>query len=368
MNHKDPDYSKNDAEPSHKRKCPKRDENNDIIEENMNLHANHPISVQSEEDCGLLTAKSSKTLSKEDTISQHPQKDKANIVSSHYNKIPPGTLDSRDSKLAINIRKMNNFIKSVLINKYSENSVLDIACGKGGDLKKYYKNNFKEYMGVDIANLSIEEAKNRSRGLGNKMVATFKVQDCFGENFSLGKKYDLVSCQFSLHYAFINATTVNTTLSNFCRHASKNIILTIPDASCLFRRKARHGIEFGNKFYQCCFKEIEKSDPDTRQRLECGCNNNRIKDEEKNYGLPYDFTLIDSVKECEEYIINAEILINKLESHGFKMIEHKNFIDFFNENYNKKREIFKRIMHEVSLTEEELNVVRLYSILVFKKD
>ena len=155
-------------------------------------------------------------------------------------------------------------------------------------------------------------------------------------------------------------------LSNICRHATKHVILTIPDVSCLLRRKSRFGKKFGNQFHELEFKEQEKSKPHDRKALECGCENIKIDNEEQNYGLPYDFTLKDSVGECEEYIIHTDVLIKKFESHGLKMIEHKNFINFFNDNYKDYRQLHDRMVRHL-LTEEELDVVRIYCVLVFER-
>ena len=69
-------------------------------------------------------------------------------------------------------RSFNNWTKSMLINEYMDKirraegfrgqvSVLDLGCGKGGDLTKWHKAKVDHVVGVDIAATSIEQCKDR---------------------------------------------------------------------------------------------------------------------------------------------------------------------------------------------------------------
>ncbi|KAH8045552.1 mRNA (guanine-N7-)-methyltransferase [Aureococcus anophagefferens] len=49
-------------------------------------------------------------------------------------------------------------------------SVLDLACGKGGDLSKWANAKPTNYVGVDIAKQSLDDAAGRLRGMGNKLA------------------------------------------------------------------------------------------------------------------------------------------------------------------------------------------------------
>ncbi|XP_047260124.1 mRNA cap guanine-N7 methyltransferase 1-like, partial [Capsicum annuum] len=52
-------------------------------------------------------------------------------------------------------------IKSVLIQLYTKrgDAVLDLACGKGGDLIKWDKAKIGYYVGIDIANGSVSSCR-----------------------------------------------------------------------------------------------------------------------------------------------------------------------------------------------------------------
>ena len=68
------------------------------------------------------------------------------------------------------MRNFNNWIKSMLIQEYvtklqsggtSGLKVLDLGCGKGGDLLKWSKSRTDHVVGLDIAETSIQQAKER---------------------------------------------------------------------------------------------------------------------------------------------------------------------------------------------------------------
>src|SRR5690348_1752977 len=62
-------------------------------------------------------------------------------IAAHYNSIIQKSVSQRNLSRIIGLKSFNNWVKSVLINEYcisnNKATVLDICCGKGGDLKKY---------------------------------------------------------------------------------------------------------------------------------------------------------------------------------------------------------------------------------------
>jgi mRNA (guanine-N7-)-methyltransferase len=58
--------------------------------------------------------------------------------------------------------------------------VLDIGCGKGGDLQKWQKAKIKEYIALDIAIMSVNAAEKRWTELrGERFDAKFFQLDCY---------------------------------------------------------------------------------------------------------------------------------------------------------------------------------------------
>lgn len=131
------------------------------------------------------------------------------VVKAHYNdKRELGkTWRKTDSRIK-GLRSFNNWVKSTIIQKFSPNddfdptraapryresqiAILDMGCGKGGDLLKW-KSAPQEvgfYVGVDTADVSIDHAKERyesmiresrgRRGARPIFQAEFHVMDCW---------------------------------------------------------------------------------------------------------------------------------------------------------------------------------------------
>ena len=101
-------------------------------------------------------------------------------VASHYNNRPNQDRQTREESPIAQLRKFNNWIKSVLINLYCKkgDKVFDIAGGKvkkkkspfftvfhfsqkGGDLLKYKKVGISHYILADVAEVSVKHGKER---------------------------------------------------------------------------------------------------------------------------------------------------------------------------------------------------------------
>ena len=88
-----------------------------------------------------------------------------------------GTNDAaRVDSETIFVRVFNNFIKTLLIQEYSfaiggpgatNLSVLDLCCGKGGDLKKWSRQRIAHYVGCDLSPNLVNEAQRRYNEMHN---------------------------------------------------------------------------------------------------------------------------------------------------------------------------------------------------------
>jgi len=83
-----------------------------------------------------------------------------------YNRRTNQDRNSRNNSPIKPLRDFNNWIKKVLIHKYvpTKSVVLDLCCGKGGDLFKYHFRNVKSVVGVDIARSSLLDCIERYNG------------------------------------------------------------------------------------------------------------------------------------------------------------------------------------------------------------
>ena len=122
--------------------------------------------------------------------------------------------ESRESvqKMTEHVRKESNRAKRTLIEQGVGNSknirVLDLACGKGGDLWKWRDNGCAQYVGIDSSEYSIEEARERAAKVN--FSTRFEVLDLRREcdwASTFGGMFDILSIQFALHYLFSSEKT-----------------------------------------------------------------------------------------------------------------------------------------------------------------
>ena len=98
-------------------------------------------------------------------------------AASFYNTLKRDRGTQHETRI-YHMRRFNNWVKSELIRKAATASrppggplsVLDLACGKGGDLSKWANAKPTNYVGVDIAKQSLDDAAGRLRGMGGKLA------------------------------------------------------------------------------------------------------------------------------------------------------------------------------------------------------
>ncbi|KAK4166504.1 mRNA capping enzyme-domain-containing protein [Cladorrhinum sp. PSN259] len=205
--------------------------------------------------------------------SSYRNHDDHDVVRAHYNAVPERGRDWRKTDSRIKgLRSFNNWVKSCIIQKFSPEEdqtpgsherraysdkkllVLDIGCGKGGDLGKWQQapQKVELYVGLDPADVSIDQARDRYRsmldrgghgGRGGRgggrynqrpqprlFDARFHVQDCYAHpigdldivrqvgyttsSVSSHRGFDVVSMMFCMHYAFETEAKARQMLQN----------------------------------------------------------------------------------------------------------------------------------------------------------
>lgn len=261
----------------------------------------------------------------------------ANVVAAHYNTLEDKGLDERLKSRIFYMRNFNNWIKSMLINEYlnqikdnmrhnSPIRVMDMCCGKGGDLLKWKKGNISYLICTDIASVSLEQCESRykemcsrsqrDRNAGRVYKSEFIPGDC--TKFRLREKYsdpsmklDLVSCQFAFHYSFESLPQAECMLQNAaeCLQPGGFFIGTIPDANEILSRQRKSGkTSFGNDVYQINF-QCETAPP-------------------LLFGAKYNFHL-DGVVDCPEFLVHFDTFVKLAKKHGLQLVRKEKFADFY---------------------------------------
>lgn len=144
----------------------------------------------------------------------------------------------RKQSSIINLRTFHNWTKRELLNQTCSTlksetnqqiTLLDLSCGKAGDLNKWYDNKIMYVVGFDIDSASIDEARSRYTQLINnlkrkniKQLPTYEfyVMDLSDKNnlpkiakLLNQKKFNIVSCQFAIHYFFKNESSLMTLMT-----------------------------------------------------------------------------------------------------------------------------------------------------------
>ncbi|KAL5038306.1 mRNA cap guanine-N7 methyltransferase [Batrachochytrium dendrobatidis] len=293
------------------------------------------------------------------------------VVQSHYNARPDKGIEGRQTSAILSLKNFNNWIKSVLINLFAPSypkgiKILDMCCGKGGDLQKWKRLRVNQVVGLDIADVSIEQARTRyNQGTSQHYPASFYAVDCFSSavgDILKGKLFDLCSIQFALHYSFETEKQARQAIYNISSHLHSGGILigTIPNADLIYKRlmeAVRIGetqgqttgpYTFGNSIYSITFES-------TTPTL---------------FGHKYQFALADAIDDCPEYLINYSTLKKLAAEYQLEPIMWKPFHNFYQDECVKNIELLERMRifnHQGTISSDEWEAIGIYSVFAFQK-
>ncbi|RUP47727.1 guanine-N(7)-methyltransferase domain-containing protein [Jimgerdemannia flammicorona] len=288
--------------------------------------------------------------------------DSGSLVAGHYNDRPNVDVHQREESKILRLKNFNNWTKSVLIAHYCKRdySVLDMGCGKGGDIQKWGLAKIKEYVGADIADVSIKQAQERYRDRPPGYPATFLALDCYSVRFPIpaqfithpqnifhpmspyislhssfrqnslapllppNQTFDLVSMQFCLHYSFETEAKARQMLTNVTSNMVSGgwFIGTIPEANWIVKRLRgvpREGdpalpeaertepLKFGNSIYSIRFEQPEPFG---------------------KFGCKYWFHLEDAV-DCPEYLVHFPTFQSLASEYGLELRLKTGFHEFY---------------------------------------
>ncbi|OBZ75503.1 mRNA cap guanine-N7 methyltransferase [Grifola frondosa] len=310
------------------------------------------------------------------------------IVVEHYNTRPDVGVTQRQDSPIIGLKSFNNWVKSVLITRFAypalmdspngqgrpgtgrgtRGRVLDMGCGKGGDLTKWSKAKVADYVGLDIAAVSIEQAQMRhASARGSRFTATFFALDCYAHVLSdvlpaplLSTPFDVVSMQFCMHYAFESEKKARTMLQNVAGWLRRGgvFIGTIPDAEQLLDRldalpKDAKELSFGNSVYKIRFED----------------RTNR-----PTFGHKYWFFLQDAVDDVPEYVVQWDNFVKLAAEFDLQPVYKKEFHQVFEEHHEHSEfgPLLERMRvvdanGESQMDEDQWEAANIYIAFAFEK-
>nr|XP_046273181.1 mRNA cap guanine-N7 methyltransferase isoform X2 [Scatophagus argus]XP_046273182.1 mRNA cap guanine-N7 methyltransferase isoform X2 [Scatophagus argus] len=260
-------------------------------------------------------------------------------VASHYNSLQEVGLAARSRSRIFFMRNFNNWLKSVLIGEILEQvrragsqrlSVLDLGCGKGGDLLKWRRGGISHLVCADIAGVSVDQCQSRYEDMKKKSHANEKIfsaqfitADCTKEVLSEKLDdpqlmFDVCSCQFVYHYSFESEQKADMMLRNACERLKPGgfFIGTTPDAFELVKRlEASDSLTFGNEVFKVSF-ESKGSYPLFR--------------------CQYHFSLEDVV-DVPEFLVYFPLFEHMAKRYNMRLVLKQRFSEFFQEKVKKEQ-------------------------------
>ena len=262
--------------------------------------------------------------------------------------------------------------------------VLDIGCGKGGDLGKWQQapQAVELYVGLDPADISIEQARERyrqmaSRGGGGRggrggrgggynrpsprlFQGEFYVQDCYGEQIDKvslvrdvgfdgsggpsrfgGGGFDVVAMMFCMHYAFETEAKARQMLKNVAGALKKGgrLIGCIPSSDVLSEGVRKFNERMAPKSKNEANGDDKEDDGEieegeAEETAAWGNDVYRVRFPGKTpadgifrppFGWKYNFFLHEAVEEVPEYVVPWEAFRALAEDYNLEMQYHKSF-------------------------------------------
>lgn len=292
-----------------------------------------------------------------------PGDDFASEVAKHYNEVEQLPISERSKSDIIDLRKFNNAMKSMMhfiafkfaSTNASDSSekfrILDLGCGKGGDLPKFLRNNRVQLIaGFDIADVSIEQCKERFSDLvkahrSGSIRGEFVVADLTREDISeklnelgINEKFNIASSQFSLHYSFESYEQAVRYLSNASKNLKKGgvFIGSYPDGPKLLKLARESGTKGKYEVEDIMSIEFPPESLTNPQP----------------FGTKYNFKLKDVV-DCPEFLVHPLVLD--------KLLQHLGLFQIFDRSFEEQleKELLKgsnvRAIRELIIAHKALN-------------
>ncbi len=215
----------------------------------------------------------------------------------------------RQEAVFYNMRRFHNWIKRSLISLYSNNNdtLLDLACGKGGDIQKWVDNNIKKVQGYDIDEESIQEANKRrdkviSKPTSKNFNFAFEVKDLSKEKIVTDTFFDISTCFFAIHYFYKKKEVLQFFIRNHLNNLKEDgvFIFTTLDSQRL--------------------KDIDYTFISKNLTIKKGVDKGI-------FGKKIDVYIKDCVldKETTEYVVDYDTTIDIFTKEGFSLIETYTF-------------------------------------------
>lgn len=246
----------------------------------------------------------------------------------------------------------NLFIKQYLISpapKYTSGKrIVDLACGKAGDLHRYQKSGASFVVGIDIDRdnilnpkdgairryLDLRQRKTEMRFLladcGKDLFASDTkgdeqsrklFDDLFGERGIISGGADKVICMFAMHYFFKTLQTLDsffTNVSKILRPSSSCFVSCYFDADKVHTLMKKEAVvnDSGNKVYRALDDK-----GDIAWSIEALYDVDSHEETPRGIGNEIRVYISSINKEHNEYLVERNTLRDNCKTHGIRLVE-----------------------------------------------
>jgi len=271
----------------------------------------------------------------------------------------------RKERVCTPMYDLHSYIKKKIITEYisGSNNLLDTSVGKGGDLNHWINANVNMIVGIDVCKNGLVELNGACNRILKKSVELnnihlaehslivwgdtskdimkysglddlnkYYLDIIYGNvlfeniensklkkfhnlgNITDGGGFDIVSCQFSIHYYFENSNTLNTYLNNVANSLKPGGKFV---GTCLNGNKVFNLLKTStvlrNEGKNTCWKVTKKY------------TNTKFGPNEKSLGLEIDVFNESIGVSITEYLVNIDYLILMCDKHKLKLKETNSF-------------------------------------------
>tara|TARA_B110000046_G_scaffold184544_1_gene223311 strand:+ start:1853 stop:2785 length:933 start_codon:yes stop_codon:yes gene_type:complete len=284
-------------------------------------------------------------------------------VQRYYDAMSTFVRPERVDDSIFTVRRMNNWCKRVLIRRHGGSSlarknVLDLGCGRGGDLLKL--NGCASYAGIDISGKSVDEAMVRARTMEMRN-ASFHVADIFDEwsDKVEPESVDLVVCNLVLQNASGVAMLDRFTaqVSTVCKRQAAVAIITLPDYQTLSRLKAR-----ATSTTSAAVSSVE-----TGGCVSLGFDVTTGEDARHLSSFErYAFKMSDAVAHDQEFAVPKDVIVDVFARNGWVLDRAGAFTEFVHGYFSSGSRDAATMADGPDRTACD-DIAELYSYLVFKR-
>jgi mRNA (guanine-N7-)-methyltransferase len=316
----------------------------------------------------------------------------------------------------------NLYVKNTLLNKIISpgNTLIDYACGKGGDLPKWINSKLSFILGLDLSKDNIENRMDgacarylnyakkfsvipRALFLNGNSSKNIKSGDAFsneknkniikavfGEGtknaITLGKGvynnygiakigFNVSSIQFAFHYMFENRDILTEYLNNVAQCTAINGYFI---GCCYNGKKIFNYLETLNNGQSKSLFNDENKIWEITKRYE----NNEFNNDESCLGYAIDVFQESINKTFREYLVNFDYLVRLMEDYGFVLLKESEYkqlnlpgsmgtfeelYKFMNEEIKKDKRLLMKIGTSLNMSDEEKKISFFNNYFIFKK-